>query len=104
MVFDVRRYSGEIRIHNPKSGRALTCKIERQPLSAHFAPGAAIVWLLVERDKSRDRAWRPFAFVDIVHGALVWKSKRGRYFGDLATLLNNPEIGRKRGYTYHYDN
>lgn len=104
MVFDVRRYRGEVKIQNPETGRALICRIERQPDHARFAPGRAVVSLLVEKDGRRDRAWRPFAFVDIVHGALVWKSKSGRYFGDLAMLLNDPEIGQARGYTYHYDN
>lgn len=103
MVFDLRRYRGEIVISNPSTGRALTCKVERRPASAHFAPGRVMVSLLVEKDRRRDRAWRPFAFVDLIHGALVWKSKSGRFYGELAMLLNDPRLGQARGYKYRYD-
>jgi len=104
MVFDLRSYRGEVKIQNPETGNALVFKVERQPSHARFAPGKVIVYLLVGRNRKHWRAWRPFAFVDSQHGALVWRNKSGRYFGSLAMLLNDPEIGHCRGYTYHYDN
>jgi hypothetical protein len=101
VTFDLRQYRGEIKIHNPESGRAVIVKVERLPNNSRFAPGRIMLSVLVKHDPKAWRAWRGFAFVDSAHGALVWKSKSGRFYGSLAMLLNDPEIGEARGYTYH---